>query len=212
MRHAVRLLLAGALLLGPAAGLASAVSIRDLVKLKAAGVSDQVLIELIKSDGSVFHLTADDVLSLRRQGLSDQVIVAMLRTATARPVETSPQPAGGAPGSGAPGENAGAPLTAHVQVDAPPAAVVNVTQTVKVEQPAEPVPAPAVSTITIPGIFAVPLVRPPVAGPPPQPVYWGWGGQRRPDSWQPSAPAPKTPAKPDCAKPAGGCFVPYNRS
>ena len=40
----------------------SATSIRDLVQLKAAGLSDDILIALIQSDGSVFNLTADDII------------------------------------------------------------------------------------------------------------------------------------------------------
>lgn len=208
MRHAVRLLLAGTLLLGPAAGLARAVSIRDLVKLKAAGLSDQVLVELIKSDGSVFHLTADDVLSLRRQGLSDQVIIAMLRTATARTAAPARQPAGQPGTLPAVEEETTAPGTGQVEVETPAPTVVNVTQTVR--QHVERAPAP-VTTVTIPVPVAVPSIRrPTVARPQPKPVYWGWGGQRRPDSWQPSTPAPKAPAKPrskgseKTKKPKGG--------
>ena len=72
-------LLAAVLLLGPAAA-AGAATIQDLVKLKAAGLSDDILIALIESDGSVFQLKADDVISLKKQGLSEKVIMAMLVT------------------------------------------------------------------------------------------------------------------------------------
>ena len=87
MGHAPRLfvaLVAGAMLLGPAMGTSSATTIEDLIKLKAnktAPVSDDVLIALIESDGSVFHLTADDIVPLKQKGLSERVIIAMLLTA-----------------------------------------------------------------------------------------------------------------------------------
>jgi hypothetical protein len=38
------------------------------------------------------------------------------------------------------------------------------------------------------GFIGAPVVNRPVAAP----VYWGWGGQRRPDSWQPT-PEPRLP-------------------
>ena len=93
MRQCLRVLLAAVLLLGPAAS-AGAATIQDLVKLKAAGLSDDILIALIESDGSVFQLKADDVISLRKQGLSERVIMAMLVTATKRPAIAAGHSAG----------------------------------------------------------------------------------------------------------------------
>src|SRR5262245_59279013 len=75
-------LLIAAVLLGPAAGLAFATTVEDLIKLKNAKVSDEVLIALIESDGSVFYLNADDIVALKQKGLSEKVITAMLETAT----------------------------------------------------------------------------------------------------------------------------------
>lgn len=72
--------LVAALLIGPLASALSATSVDDLVNLKANGLSDQVLIELIEIDGSSFQLTADDVIALHRRGLSDAVLRAMIRT------------------------------------------------------------------------------------------------------------------------------------
>jgi hypothetical protein len=82
---ALMLTLAGAGVSGAPATTPSTVAttttIRELLQLKAAGVSDDVLIALIESDGSVFRLTAEDIIDLRRQGLSERVILAMLATA-----------------------------------------------------------------------------------------------------------------------------------
>jgi hypothetical protein len=68
------------LLLAPGAFVqpASAVSVDDLLNLRARGLSDAVLVALIEADGSAFHLSASDIERLRARGLSDSVIVAML--------------------------------------------------------------------------------------------------------------------------------------
>jgi serine protease Do len=52
----------------------------DILQLKSAGISDQVVIEAISSAGSVdFELDASHVIELNKAGLSDAVIQAMLR-------------------------------------------------------------------------------------------------------------------------------------
>jgi hypothetical protein len=182
--------LIGAVLLGPAARFASATTIDDLIKLKAARVSDDVLIALIESDGSVFYLSADDVLKLRDKGLSDKVVVAMLMT-------------------GAKARQAGeaAVKQARMQQQAEQAQVderyrpaseqqqpptVNVTQTVTqtVEAPQQPAypnfgsypyyQSPLYLPVTYPYGYGGRVNRPVVTN---TPVYWGYGGQRRPDTW-----------------------------
>lgn len=168
-----------ALLIGPAVGSAYAVSIRDLVALSKEGVSDAVLIALIETDGSRFKMTPDDIRSVRNQGLSDAVIVAMIRT---RPIAAplrdgaveSLEPAPEAQPVAAPRE----PDTIVVQ--SPP---VTVTQTVtqRVEVPREVVVREEVP-VYVPVYVAVPTR--PVEVKKEEPVYWGWGGQRRPDAWK----------------------------
>jgi hypothetical protein len=204
MRHVPRLLiflLAGIVLLGPAKGSASATSIEDLIKLKAnkaTPVSDDVLIALIESDGSVFHLTADDILPLKQKGLSDKLIIAMLLTATRvqAPADVVEPPAVEQPYSLQ--REPGTPVTQL------PPVVVNVTQQVTqtVEQP-----APRYQTRTAYVPVYVPVAVPVVRQPPPPPVYWGWGGQRRPDAWAPdpqSTPDKKPDPKLDPKKVGGG--------
>lgn len=189
MRQLLPLVL-GAMLLAPAPAAASVVTANDLVKLSAAGLSDDILIALIESDGTVFKLTADDVLSLRERGLSQKVILAMLQTA--RKAAPSPAPPSNAPAREAaagPPASEGA-TTVETQPSEPPApappVVVNVTQQVeqRVEQPRER------SSDSYYGRYsyvpvAVPIyVTPPVPQKKPEPVYWGFGGQRRPDTWK----------------------------
>jgi len=170
-----------ALLIGPAVSSAYAVTIRDLVALSKEGVSDAVLIALIETDGSRFLMTADDVRSVRAQGLSDAVIVAMIRT---RPILPPKEPAvvPAAPAPIAQPEPVVAPPAPQpVIVQAPP---VNVTQTVtqKVELPDDRPRRVEQIPVYVPVYVAVPTR--PVEVKKEEPVYWGWGGQRRPDAWK----------------------------
>lgn len=145
------------------ASVASAQTTADqLVALARAGLTDDILIALIQTDGSRFHLSADDILALKRSGLSNAVIRAMQET-TRQPAPVQPVQ------EVAPPEPAPAP---------PP--VVNVHQTVI--QRAEPPFAQSYPVFSVP--LAVPIYIPRAIAPQPaRPVYWGYGGQRRPDSW-----------------------------
>jgi hypothetical protein len=190
MRCSLPLVLAAALAFTPSAAAASNVTADDLVKLSAAGLNDDVLVALIESDGAVFKLSADDILTLRQRGLSQPVILAMLRTAT------RPAP-GTATAATAPRDQRPAPLTPPVATTAtsevvtvdtppgpPPPVVVNVTQQVdqRVEQPRPREPDYLTGPLYV--TYPVPIYAPGVRSRPAPPVYWGFGGQRRPDTWR----------------------------
>lgn len=177
--HTKTLVIALALLIGPAVGRAYAVTIRDLVELSKEGVSDAVLIALIETDGSRFKMSVDDIRSVRAQGLSDAVIVAMIRT---RPASAPLRD--GAADSIAALDPQPAPQPVYqelrrsdpVVIQSPPVTVTQtVTQRVEVERERE-VP------VYVPVYVAVPTK--PVEVKKEEPVYWGWGGQRRPDAWK----------------------------
>jgi hypothetical protein len=164
----IRLLLVGSILLGPAAGTASALTLLDVLKLKAANISDDVLVAVIEADRTVFHLTPEDIVMLRGKGISDKVIIALLQTVNR--VQPPPQP------PMVPVEDARIP-----QLQPPAPVVVNVTQTVeqRVEQ-AEP--RVVYQSVPYPVVVG-PAVRRPSPRAPEPIVYWGFGGQRRADSW-----------------------------
>ena len=167
-------------LIGPAVGSAYAVTIRDLVALSKEGVSDAVLVALIETDGSRFLITPDDVRAVRAQGLSDTVIVAMIRTRPiAPPVKVAATPPAPAP-MPQPQPELMPPAPEPVIIQAPP---VNVTQTVtqKVEVPYERPRDVEQVPVYVPVYVAVPAR--PVEVKKEEPVYWGWGGKRRPDAW-----------------------------
>lgn len=208
MRSITRGLLALAVLLGPAIGTAHAITVKDIIQYHAIG--DDILISLIEADASVFHLTAEDVSNLKAQGVSQRVILAMIDTAKPKslrkivgvpnpqaPVETS---------TTTPDTSTDQTDVSTVSTDATPPVVVNVSQSQSVTQHVDSAPA----TVEVPIPVAVPVIehsRHPLPQPqqaPPQ--YWGYGGQKRPDSWGPT-PAPsssRNDTKPDPAKKGGG--------
>ena len=170
------------LLIGASSGTASAATTADqLVALARAGLDDDILIDLIQSDGSRFYLTADDILELHRQGLSNRVIRAMQATARLPPRDPATPPAAAAPAI----EPAPARADPGLNAPVPPVApgVVHVTQTVT--QHVE-VPETRRERVYVPVHLPV-FVHRPVETRPEPPVYWGWGGQRRPDSWDDGA-------------------------
>ncbi len=64
---------------------ASAMSIQDVVDLSQQHISDQLIINQIRSKNSVFRLTKDDLIYLRQMGVSERVIAEMQRTAVQQP-------------------------------------------------------------------------------------------------------------------------------
>ncbi len=55
----------------------------DVIALSNAGVSDQVIIDQIKSTGSAFQLGTQDIVDLANAGVSDKVIGAMIKSGEA---------------------------------------------------------------------------------------------------------------------------------
>ena len=62
------------------AGLAWAVSIYDVIELSQQDFSDEEVVNIIRSTGSAFELTAEDIPRLKNLGVSESIIRAMLMT------------------------------------------------------------------------------------------------------------------------------------
>ena len=60
----------------PRAG--AALTNADVLKLKQAGLSEQLIIDKINVSPAQFHLETDDILQLKQAGLSDGIISAMI--------------------------------------------------------------------------------------------------------------------------------------
>jgi hypothetical protein len=171
------------------AGRAEAVTIRDLIELSKAGLSDTVLLALIEVDRSVFTIDTATLKQLKESGLSDQVIVALIRSGR------QPRP-----------EPVAAPAPEPLPREREPEVIV-----IDHRDPA-PAPAPVAYPVAVPVYVPVPsyrgfdtrdtrhtiettfptdvgLVRARVPVPSncvkAEPVYWGFGGKLRPGSWQP---------------------------
>lgn len=172
MRHsACSALLTAWLLALPLAGDAGAVSVDDLVHLKANGLSDDILVALIETDGSVFRLTPEDIVTLYRRGLGERVILAMIQTGRRAPEASAPA------------------------ISAPMPMQQTIVQHVEVNEAPQPV------VVQVPVAVPVPIAVPVAPSRPVAPVYWGFGGTLRPDAWRPApekdtrVPAPDAPAR-----------------
>jgi hypothetical protein len=162
MRRFALVALAVSLVAGPFARPASAVSVADVINLQANGLSDEILVALVETDGAAARLTPEDVLRLHQRGVSDRIITAMIKAdARTRPV---PAPA---------------PVVVQAVIQsAPPPAPAPVIVNQVIVQPE------ITSTSTSQTVVVV--AAPVEPAKPAPPVYWGFGGQARPGSWTPA--------------------------
>jgi hypothetical protein len=197
MRPLTRTFVVTTLLLLPLTASAQTLTIRDLLALHHAGLGDDVLIAMIEVDKPVFALFPLDVLDLRKQGLTDRVIVKMIETrrivvpAVPTPVAAVPVPAPATPSVRPDDQPDDRPAPRPRQSSPPPVIVEQtVVQEVRVEAPRQQ----EREYVQVPVYIPV-AVRPRVPVKEPEPVYWGFGGQRRPDTWQdpPKSTTPPTP-------------------
>jgi hypothetical protein len=196
------------ILLALAAGRADAVTIRDVIELARAGLSDQVLLALIEIDRGIFTMDAPTVKQLKTAGVSDAVILALIRSGRTPPPQESepaPEPAAAPPGAPEP-EVIVRYVDRYVDRD--------VVRYQDYQPPAPPPPPVAVPyPVAVPVYIPLPsrrssgqhataqrgvattfptdvgLVKARVPVPSncvkAEPVYWGFGGKLRPDAWQP---------------------------
>jgi hypothetical protein len=181
-----RTALASLMVLALGAGRAEAVSVRDIIELTKAGLSDSVLLALIEVDRTVYPIDTATMKQLREANVSDAVIVAMIHSGRTSPaVEQPAAPA-------APDPRPEPPVVVidhHDPAPAPVAYPVAVPVYVPVEtrgydgrRAGDRVTA---TIATDQGIVRarVPVPANCVAA---KPVYWGYGGQLRPGSWEPA--------------------------
>ena len=63
----------------------AALTNEDVLKLKQAGLSDQLIVEKIKGSPGKFKLEPDDLIALKNAGVSESIIAAMLQAPLAQP-------------------------------------------------------------------------------------------------------------------------------
>ena len=59
---------------------ADAVTVRDIIELTRAGLSDDIITALIDADRTMFTLDADQIVELKRAGVSPAVLLKMVRS------------------------------------------------------------------------------------------------------------------------------------
>ena len=185
MRRVALILVA---VLALSAGRADALTVRDVIELSKAGLSEQVLLALIEVDRGVYSIDTATLKQLKAAGVSDAVIVALIKSGRTKPIEPEPAPAP-------------AP-----EPRAPEVIVIEHRDTPAVAPQPQPYPVPVAVPVYVPVPTGnrsfrhgetVSTILPTDQGlvrarvPVPQnclkaePVYWGFGGKLRPGSWEP---------------------------
>jgi hypothetical protein len=167
---------------------ASALTVRDVIELSRAGLGDEILLALIDVDPSVFPIDTATLKRLKEAGVSERVILAMVRSA--RTPLPAPQPIAAVPIAEAP--PAPEPQVVIIEHhDEPQVREVPVAVPVYI-----PVPTRSVHRGSDYEGRVVSSHREPrrtddsaqtrESHKRVEPVYWGFGGNLRPDAWQPS--------------------------
>jgi hypothetical protein len=98
--------------------------IEDVIKMKQAGLSDDVILAQIRNSGTTYNLTVDQIISLKQSGVSEPVIKALMSPGSspeAPSAPTTPAPMTASPPPAAPPVMP-APAPAPTAVAAPPPA------------------------------------------------------------------------------------------
>jgi hypothetical protein len=165
---------------------ADAVTIRDLIELSKAGLSDQVLLALIEVDRGVFSIDTPTVKQLKEAGVSEAVMVALIRSGrTPRVQELEPSPQAEYPAAREPEVIVIDHHDDRPVAPAPVAVPYPVAVPVYVGVPSRG--RGDTITTTFPTDVGVVRARVPLPANcvKAEPVYWGFGGKLRPGSWQP---------------------------
>jgi hypothetical protein len=193
-------------------GSAEAVSVRDVIELTRARLSEAIILELIAVDQTIYSLDAAKIVELREAGVSEQVILAMIRSGRNTPA-AAPAPEQTSRGESAP---------TVIVIERQPSVEIGATayggrsvvggyanygvfeswrhNSIVIPVPifgypwyghtVQSVPAPTAGLDATAGFgrFMNDGYRPAPAPPTSdaKPVYWGWGGQLRPGAWSPS--------------------------
>lgn len=174
--------------LSVAAPRAESLTVRDIIELSRAGLGDDVLLALIDVNGGVYAIDPGTLKKLQEAGVSQRVIVALVRSGRERPPVPPPLPPP-APEAEAAAIPPPPPHVVVVEHHEPQVQPVFVPVYVAVptaghghRRPAAAAPAPATSFV--PFQSGVAFIQAPAPAPQ-EPVYWGFGGKRRPDAWSP---------------------------
>jgi hypothetical protein len=167
---------------------AERLSTRDIIGLSQAGLGDEVLLALIDVRRAVYPIDPATLTQLKDGGVSERVIAALVRSGR-EPLPAEPPPAVGSSADNAQPQphpqvvviEHAAPEIREVAVPVPVYVAVG-TPRGRVHRSAVITAPAAPDTRFVPFQQGPPTVWP-TAETPKEPVYWGWGGKRRPDTW-----------------------------
>ena len=182
---------------------AQTLTVNDVLELTKAGLGEEALIALIDVHKSVFPVDRETLLSLKSAGVRDNVIVKMIRSGRDTPMPPAPEPL--LPSLIVDRGDGSQPLVVRDRDDRP------VTPQVVVIDEAQPRPRSddrrrvrevpeRVREVAVP-VYVPVVTRPRDVDDRPdppkkaEPVYWGFDGKLRPNSWQPAT-EPAKPATP----------------
>lgn len=154
-------------------------SLRDIVELSKAGVSEDVLLALIEVHRPVYPVDPETLMGLKAAGVSSRVMVAMVKSGREAELPVVVQ----------------VPTSPTAQPVIPPAPQPQVVvieherETQRVREVPVPIAVPVAYPVYSRFVYPIRTDQPSTETPPrrkAEPVYWGWGGKLRPDAWKPA--------------------------
>lgn len=148
----------------PPATTAAPKPFEDVIRLHAAGLSEEFIVRKIARDGVVYGLSTDDIIACKKAGLPEPLIEAMLKTGPKTAGSPAPAPAPSRPdpvAAVAPAAPVGAAPASVAAAPAPVAAA---------PAPVAAPPAPLATAPPAPGPVAAPSETP-AAAPSPSPPH-----------------------------------------
>ncbi len=169
------------------ASTAEAATLEDIVKLTQVGVADTVLIELIDMNPTPYSLAPFRLRALRQAGVSDIVLLALLRNGFVEGVRSPSTDCLGSsfscraetPTAAAPVIPVPVPVPVAVRLPVPVRTPRRTSTQTRSAGPLNPAGFAGITGFNSLTVSATTTV----IGAGNAPVYWGWGGQKRPGSW-----------------------------
>ncbi|MEO5894380.1 MAG: hypothetical protein ABIS06_01620 [Vicinamibacterales bacterium] len=194
-----RLIVIATLALAPTVtALAQTLSTRDVIELSKAGLGEEVLLALVEVNKSVFPVDRGTLKSLKDAGVPANVIVAMVRSGRdqVEPALPVPPAAPAMPQDVIDGDGMTARERELERADerAKDRELERDLERIRAARRESQYVAPV--AVPVPVYIPVPVQRRPQQVKPVEPVYWGWDGKRRPDSWDPEPTRQRQDPKP----------------
>ena len=99
--------------------------VQDVVKLKQAGLSDDVILSQVRNSGAIYNLSVDQIIQLKQAGVSEAVIKVLISgngSAVAPAAPATPAPVAAVPAAPAPVVTTPPPAPTAAAVATPPVA------------------------------------------------------------------------------------------